>query len=239
MSASPRATLTVTSPPVALVPGRSETVTASIVNQGMQTEDFRLGVRGIEPGWVTFRPPSLSLGPGEQGTIAVLVQPPPTAAPITIAPVLRLSARSTGMTVAEAPLTAAMVGQAATVNDMATPAIGGTVPAAQAGAARGGAPRWLLPLLAVGALACLGLLALGGVAYFRSTALDPTVTIRAVRLTATVPVSARGTANPGIVPTDTTTSVITPSTTMSGTTVSGSAVPVGGVTLSPSPSSPA
>jgi len=223
MSASPRASLTVTTPPVALVPGRSETVTVMVVNQGGQAEEFRLGVRGIEPGWVTFRPPSLSLGPGEQGTIAVLVQPPPTAAPSTVAPVLRLSARSTGMTVAETPLTTAMAGQAVTMNNLATPTIGGAA-AAQAGAARSGSPRWLLPLLAVGTLVCLGLLALGGVAYFRSAAPEPTVTVRVVRLTATVPVAARGTANPGTVPTDTTASAITPVATVAGASVPGSAV---------------
>lgn len=243
MSASPRASLTVTTPPVALVPGRSETVTVMVVNQGGQAEEFRLGVRGIEPGWVTFRPPSLSLGPGEQGTIAVLVQPPPTAAPSTVAPVLRLSARSTGMTVAETPLTTAMAGQAVTMNNLATPTIGGAA-AAQAGAARSGSPRWLLPLLAVGTLVCLGLLALGGVAYFRSAAPEPTVTVRVVRLTATVPVAARGTANPGTVPTDTTASAITPVATVAGASVPGSAVAGGGASpapafspFSPSPSS--
>ncbi len=234
MSANPRASLTVTSPPATITPGRAETVTVMIVNQGGMADDFRLGVRGIEPSWVTFRPPSLSLGPGEQGTIDVLVQLPPTAPPSTSAPVLRLSARSTGTTIAETPLTTGMVGQPVTMNNMATPAIGGTV-AGQAGAARSGAPRWLLPLLAVGTLACVGILALGGFAYLRFTAPEPTATIRVVRLTGTVPVAARGTANPSAAPTDTTASAITPTVPVGASTAPTAAAPIGVASPSSAP----
>jgi len=192
MSANPRASMTVTSPPVTLVPGRAEIVTVSVVNQGMQPDDFRLGVRGIEPGWVTFRPPSLSLGPGEQGTIEVLVQPLPTAALGATVPVLRLSARSSGTTIAEAPLTTSMTGQAVTMHNMMTPAIGGAAAGTKAGAARSGVLRWLLPLLLVGALACVGVVAAGGVLYVRGTASQPTATLRVVRPTATIPVAVGG-----------------------------------------------
>ena len=195
MSANPRASMTVTSPPVSLSPGRAENVTVSIVNHGLQPDDFRLGVRGIEPAWVTFRPPTLALGPGEQGTITAVVQPPPNAVLSGAAPVLRLTARSSGTTIAEAPLATSMTGQAVTMNNMMTPAIGGAA-GAPGGAARGGVARWLLPLFLVGALACVGILAVGGFLYARGTASTPTATIFVVRLTATVPALAGGTGEP-------------------------------------------
>src|SRR5947209_8357448 len=98
---SAEASLALTSGSVQLSAGGQAVLTAVVGNPGAAPEDYRLGIRGMDPTWVTFRPPALALEGGEQRVVSVLVSAPANAPGGSFAPVLRLYQRRTGMTVAE------------------------------------------------------------------------------------------------------------------------------------------
>ena len=93
---SANASLTIVGGPQRIEPGRATTLTAQIVNLGTVPDDFRLSVRDIDPAWVTFRPPTVYLKPGEQATAAIVIEPPHGVAPQALRPIFRLLSRRAG-----------------------------------------------------------------------------------------------------------------------------------------------
>ena len=93
---SANASLTIVGGPQRIEPGRATTLTAQIVNLGTIPDDFRLSVRDIDPAWVTFRPPTVYLKPGEQATAAIVIAPPLGVSPQALRPIFRLLSRRAG-----------------------------------------------------------------------------------------------------------------------------------------------
>lgn len=93
---SANASLTIIGGPQRIEPGRETTLTAQIVNLGTVPDDFRLSVREIDPGWVTFRPPTVFLQPGDQTTAAIVITPPVGIPAGSLRPIFRLLSRRAG-----------------------------------------------------------------------------------------------------------------------------------------------
>src|SRR6185437_8907046 len=60
----PDASLEVADDARTIAPNVAATLTAVVTNHTTSARDFLLSVRDINPAWVTFRPPALTLGPG-------------------------------------------------------------------------------------------------------------------------------------------------------------------------------
>ncbi|MBT0768209.1 hypothetical protein KIH74_04700 [Kineosporia sp. J2-2] len=67
---------------IRLEPGGQERVPVSVRNPGHHAEVLRLDLVGLEHGWWEVQPPELDLGPGEEATALVVIQPPANA-PLT------------------------------------------------------------------------------------------------------------------------------------------------------------
>ncbi|HEY8600355.1 MAG TPA: hypothetical protein VIL85_18105 [Thermomicrobiales bacterium] len=93
---SANASLTIVGGPQRIEPGRETTLTAQIVNLGTVPDDFRLSVREIDPGWVTFRPPTVFLQPGDRATAAIVIAPPVGIPAGSLRPIFRLLSRRAG-----------------------------------------------------------------------------------------------------------------------------------------------
>lgn len=93
---SANASLTIVGGPQRIEPGRETTLTAQIINLGTVPDDFRLSVREIDPGWVTFRPPTVFLQPGDQATAAIVITPPVGIPAGSLRPIFRLLSRRAG-----------------------------------------------------------------------------------------------------------------------------------------------
>jgi hypothetical protein len=111
----PDASLEVAGDAGTIAPNVAASLTAIIANHTTSARDFLLSVRDVNPAWVTFRPPALTLGPGQQGSVAVLLNVPADAVVPPTVPMVRLLAPGSGEVLAEAPLSAAAVAGAATV----------------------------------------------------------------------------------------------------------------------------
>lgn len=134
--------------------GSHAALTATVANTGTVADTFVLSVRDIDPSWLTFRPPALSLAPGQRGNLTVLLTVPADATAPTNTPFLRLLAQSSGEVVAEEPLTPSTVANASTIPF--PPAIGAEQP-----------PRVVpTPLLAAGGIGA-ALVALLAVLFIR------------------------------------------------------------------------
>lgn len=57
-------------------PGGSLTIPINVVNRGLESDAFRLGVEGIPAGWVSTSTPVTPLEPGETKEITLVVRPP-------------------------------------------------------------------------------------------------------------------------------------------------------------------
>jgi len=93
---SANASLTIVGGPQRIEPGRETTLTAQIINLGTVPDDFRLSVREIDPGWVTFRPPTIFLQPGDQANAAIVITPPVGSPAGSLRPIFRLLSRRAG-----------------------------------------------------------------------------------------------------------------------------------------------
>ncbi len=93
---SANASLTIVGGPQRIEPGRETTLTAQIVNLGTVPDDFRLSVREIDPAWVTFRPPTVFLQPGDQAIAAIVITPPLGIPAGALRPTFRLLSRRAG-----------------------------------------------------------------------------------------------------------------------------------------------
>ncbi len=85
-----------------VTPGGQVSLTATITSQSPQTEEFRLSLQGIDPAWIRYRPPSVSVRPASNATITMLVRPPTSASSGRLRVIVSLISRRTDSAVAEA-----------------------------------------------------------------------------------------------------------------------------------------
>src|SRR3978361_2364823 len=104
------AQLTLSSDRTQVEAGGRAVLTAWITNSGAQAEEFSLRPRGIEPAWLTFRPPTVTVQPGQQLTSPIAVNPPADAVSADLFVTMTLVARSTGAVVAEASVPLRLLG---------------------------------------------------------------------------------------------------------------------------------
>ena len=109
------AQLTLASDRAQVEAGGRATLTAWITNGGAYAEEFSLRPRGIEPAWLTFRPPTVTVQPGQQVTASILVDPPTDAISADLFVTITLVARSSGAVVGEASVPLRLLGTAAPV----------------------------------------------------------------------------------------------------------------------------
>ncbi|GEM_PF-2045792 len=88
-------------------------LTAFITNTGTQVEEFSLRPRGVEPAWLTLRPPTVSVRPGEQVTASIIVNIPADAFSADLLITVVLIARRTDTPVGEASVPLRVLGAAA------------------------------------------------------------------------------------------------------------------------------
>jgi hypothetical protein len=92
--------------------GGQATLTAFITNTGVQLAEFSLRPRGIEPAWLTLRPPTVTAAPGEQVAASVVVNVPADAIFADLMVSILLIARATGTPVGEASVPLRVLGTA-------------------------------------------------------------------------------------------------------------------------------
>ncbi len=92
--------------------GAQATLTAFITNTGTQAAEFSLRPRGIEPAWLTLRPPTVTAGPGEQVTASVVVTVPPDAFFADLMVTIVLIARASNYAIGEASVPLRVLGSA-------------------------------------------------------------------------------------------------------------------------------
>ncbi len=59
----------------AATPGETTTIPITLTNRGLDRDTFRLGVEGIPLSWVSTDSPTVTLSPGEQREVSLLIQP--------------------------------------------------------------------------------------------------------------------------------------------------------------------
>jgi Tol biopolymer transport system component len=59
-----------------VIPGSSIEISIQVINNGIETDQFRLAVEGLPTSWLTSSNPVVRLEPGEQKTITFAVKPP-------------------------------------------------------------------------------------------------------------------------------------------------------------------
>ncbi len=123
--------------------GGQATLTAFITNTGAQVAEFSLRPRGIEPAWLTLRPPTVTAAPGEQVTASVVVNVPADAVFADLTVSILLIARATGSPVGEASVPLRVLGSA--------PPTATATHAAPVAASHGRLP-WVLGIAVVGVL---------------------------------------------------------------------------------------
>jgi hypothetical protein len=79
--------------------GGTLTLTAVIAHSGPAPEEYVLSVRGVDPAWVTLRPPTLSVEPGGQGTATIIIAPPADASSVELVVTVRAFAQMSSVVV--------------------------------------------------------------------------------------------------------------------------------------------
>lgn len=173
------ATITLSAQRVRTSPGEQTTTTITVVGRSPFAEEYLLTARGIDPTWVTFRPPIIRLSPGGQAMAVLVVRPPMGSQPANVAMAVRLVSQRSGAIIAEAPLTLVMAPE-----DVAAPDQPGASPPAaappQAGqaTARQGTPRLLIGGIVVGVVALIAVV--GATVYAlepKAGATDPALSV--------------------------------------------------------------
>ncbi len=107
----------------AVTAGDHVVVTATIANSSTQAEQFTLTLRGVEPTWVTFRPPVVSLEPSDQTTATITVTIPADALSADLLLAVELVSRSSGNVAGEAQIAVRLNGATgAAINGIRAPA---------------------------------------------------------------------------------------------------------------------
>ncbi|MGI8857199.1 MAG: transglycosylase SLT domain-containing protein, partial [Thermomicrobiales bacterium] len=112
---SVRGQLALTSDRAQVEAGGRAVLTAWITNSSAYAEEFSLQPRGVEPAWMTFRPPTVTVQPGQQVTSSILIDPPADAVSADLVVTITLVARSVGATIAEASVPLRLLGTAAPI----------------------------------------------------------------------------------------------------------------------------
>lgn len=64
---------------LSIKPGESDTLTVSVGNNGILTDQFRLSIDGLQQEWYNLAPDEITLYPGESGKISIMLHPPADA----------------------------------------------------------------------------------------------------------------------------------------------------------------
>jgi hypothetical protein len=94
--------LTLSTGSVQLDPGGQVVLTATVSNFYPEPEDFIFSVKGMDPAWISFRPPAFTVGSGQQAIVNLTLRPPANASSGNYMPLVQLIARRYNQVVAEA-----------------------------------------------------------------------------------------------------------------------------------------
>lgn len=133
--------------------GERAVLTVYVTNTGGQAEEYSLRPRGVEPAWLTLRPPTIAVGPGERATASIVVAVPTDAFSADLLATVAIVSRRMGTPIGEASVPLRILGSAP------PPAATGARPSAPAA---GGGARWPF---AVAGIAGIGVLLVGVVAF--------------------------------------------------------------------------